>query len=259
MDRATVPWWNGMPHTSGRNEPTTTVPFDPYPPDLATCRRCPRLAAFREEIARTKRRAYRDQEYWGAPVPGFGDPDARLLIVGLAPGAHGSNRTGRMFTGDASGTFLYASMHRLGLASQPTSVSRSDGLRLTGAWITASARCVPPGNKPTPDELATCMHWLKHDFDGLRNVTAILALGRIGHDSVLRLYRERGLRATFASVPFAHGAVHRLDELPGGAEAGARPLVDAFHVSLQNTNTGRLTSAMFDEALAVAKSVAGLD
>lgn len=235
-----------------------SMAFDPYPPDLATCRRCPRLAAFREEIARVKRRAYRDQEYWGAPVPGFGDQDASLLIVGLAPGAHGSNRTGRMFTGDASGNFLYASLYRLGLANQPTSVSRDDGLRLKGVWITASARCVPPDNKPTTVELATCRPWLEHDFDGLHGFRAILALGRIGHDSVLKLYRERGLKVSLASVPFAHGAVHRLDQLTGGAEADAKPLVDAFHVSLQNTNTGRLTPAMFDEALGTAKLLAGL-
>ena len=235
-----------------------TSDFDPYPPELAQCRRCPRLVEFREEIARVKRRAYRDQDYWGAPVPGFGDPDASLLVVGLAPGAHGSNRTGRMFTGDASGNFLYASLHRLGLANQSTAVSRHDGLRLTGVWITASARCVPPGNRPTPTELATCMHWLRHDFDGLRNVKAVLALGRIGHDSVLKLYRRRGLTLTLSATPFAHGAVHRLDELPGAEAAGARPLVDAFHVSLQNTNTGRLTPGMFDRALGVAKGLAGL-
>lgn len=234
------------------------TPFDPYPPELANCRRCPRLVEFRERIATVKRRAYRDQRYWGAPLPGFGDPDARLLLVGLAPGAHGSNRTGRMFTGDASGTFLYASLYRLGLANQPKSVSRDDGLRLSGVWITASARCVPPDNKPTPAELATCRHWLEHDFDALDHVRAILALGRIGHDSVLKLYRERGLKVRLAAVPFSHGAVHRLDELPGADEAGARPLVDAFHVSLQNTNTGRLTPAMFDQALALAKDLAGI-
>lgn len=235
-----------------------TKHFDPYPPELASCRRCPRLVEFREEIARVKRRAYLDQEYWGAPVSGFGDPDANLLIVGLAPAAHGSNRTGRMFTGDASGTFLYASLHRLGLANQPTSVARDDGLRLTGVWITASARCVPPDNKPTPAELTTCRRWLEHDFDGLANVRAILALGRIGHDSVLKLYRGRGLKVTLAATPFSHGAVHRLDELPGAPGSGAKPLVDAFHVSLQNTNTGRLTPAMFDDALATAKALAGL-
>ena len=232
--------------------------FDPYPPDLATCRRCPRLAEFREHIAKVKRRAYRDQDYWGAPVPGFGDMDARLLLVGLAPGAHGSNRTGRMFTGDASGNFLYASLYRNGLANQPTSVSRDDGLQLKGVWITASARCVPPGNKPLTEELNNCQHWLRHDFDGLPNVRAILALGKIGHDSVLKLYRARGLKVTLVSVPFGHGRVHRLDELPGAEESGAKVMVDAYHVSLQNTNTGRLTPAMFDEALAVAKSAAGL-
>lgn len=232
--------------------------FDPYPPDLATCQRCPRLVEFREHIAEVKRRAYRDQEYWGAPLPGFGDPGARLLLVGLAPGAHGSNRTGRMFTGDASGNFLYASLHRSGLANQPSSVSRSDGLALRGVWITASARCVPPGNKPLTEELKNCQHWLRHDFDGLPNVRAILALGKIGHDSVLKLYRERGLEVTLAAVPFGHGMVHRIDRLPGAEQAGAKPLIDAYHVSLQNTNTGRLTPAMFDEAVALAKREAGL-
>jgi|SRR5680860_201070 len=234
------------------------TPFDPYPPDLASCRRCPRLGEFREHIAQVKRRAYRDQQYWGAPVPGFGDPDARLLLVGLAPGAHGSNRTGRMFTGDASGTFLYASLHRNGLANQPTSVSRDDGLALKGVWITASARCVPPGNKPLTEELNNCQHWLRYDFDGLPNVRAILALGKIGHDAVLKLYRDRGLKVTLASVPFGHGRVHRIDQLPGAVESGAKPLIDVYHVSLQNTNTGRLTPTMFDEVVALAKREAGL-
>lgn len=238
-------------------EPPATT-FEPYPPDLAVCRRCPRLAEFREHIAQVKRRAYRDQEYWGAPVPGFGDKGASLLLVGLAPGAHGSNRTGRMFTGDASGNFLYAALHRAGLANQPTSVSRNDGLELRGVWITASARCVPPGNKPTTGELNNCRPWLHYDFDGLPNVKAILALGRIGHDSTLKIYRERGLRLTLAAAPFSHSAVHRLDELDGAAESGAKPLIDVFHVSLQNTNTGRLTPAMFDEVLEVAKQEAGL-
>lgn len=232
--------------------------FDPYPPALATCRRCPRLAEFREHIAQVKRRAYRDEEYWGAPVPGFGDPDASLLLVGLAPGAHGSNRTGRMFTGDASGNFLYAALYRAGLANQPTSVARDDGLELRGVWITASARCVPPGNKPTTGELNNCRPWLHHDFDGLPNVRAVLALGRIGHDSTLKIYRERGLKVTLAALPFKHGAVHHLDELPGAEVAGAKPLIDVFHVSLQNTNTGRLTPEMFDEVLALAKREAGL-
>lgn len=232
--------------------------FDPYPPELAGCRLCPRLAVYREQVAREKRRAYRDQEYWGAPVPGFGDPDASLVIVGLAPGAHGSNRTGRMFTGDASGDFLYPALHRAGLASQPTAVSRDDGLTLRGVWITASLRCVPPGNEPRPEELSTCRRWLEHDLRGLARARALLALGRIGHDAVLRLYRARGLQVRAKDAPFAHGAVHRLDRLDGAEAAGALPLVDAYHVGFQNTNTGRLTPAMFDEALAKAMALAGL-
>lgn len=232
--------------------------FDPYPPELAGCRLCPRLVEHRERVAREKRRAYRDEEYWGAPVPGFGDPHARLLIVGLAPGAHGSNRTGRMFTGDASGDFIYPALHRAGLASQPRAVSRHDGMRLAGVWITAPLRCVPPGNKPRPDELRNCSRWLEHDFAGLTEVRALLALGRVGHDAVVRLYRRRGLRVRAKDVPFAHGAVHRLDRMDGADEARAVPLVDAYHVSFQNTNTGRLTPAMFDEALAKAMALAGM-
>ncbi len=230
--------------------------FDPYPPALAACRRCPRLAEHREEVARTKRRAHLDDAYWGAPVPGFGDPNARLLIVGLAPGAHGSNRTGRMFTGDASGDFLYPALHRAGLADRPTSVARDDGLTLSGVWITAVGRCAPPGNKPTPAELDACRPWFAHDVDGLPSIRAILALGRIAHDGVLKLWRERGLRTTLAAHPFAHGAVHRLEHLPGAGDAGVVPLVDSFHVSRQNTNTGRLTAPMFDAALATALDLA---
>jgi uracil-DNA glycosylase len=230
--------------------------FDPYPPELAACRRCPRLAAHREEVARVKRRAHAAEAYWGAPVPGFGDPAAALLIVGLAPGAHGSNRTGRMFTGDASGDFLYPALHRAGLADRPTSVGRDDGLRLSGVWISAVGRCAPPGNKPTPAELDACRPWFARDVDGLPHVRAILALGRIAHDGVLRLWRERGLRTTLGAHPFAHGAVHRLEALAGAAAAGVVPLVDSFHVSRQNTNTGRLTAAMFDEALATAAALA---
>jgi len=163
-----------------------------------------------------------------------------------------------MFTGDASGNFLFAALYRAGLANQPTAVSRDDGLQLNGVWITASARCVPPDNKPTTQELNNCRPWLHHDFDGLPNVRAVLALGRIGHDSTLKIYRERGLQVTLAAAPFRHGAVHRLDQLSGAEESGAKPLIDVFHVSPQNTNTGRLTPAMFDEVLAVAKREAGL-
>jgi uracil-DNA glycosylase family 4 len=223
--------------------------FDPYPPALAACRRCPRLADHREAVARTKRRAHQNDAYWGAPVPGFGDPRARLLIVGLAPGAHGSNRTGRMFTGDASGDFLYPALHRAGLADRPTSVGRGDGLTLSDVWITAVGRCAPPGNKPTPAELDACRPWFAHDVDGLPAVRAILALGRIAHDGVLKLWRERGLRTTLAAHPFAHGAVHDLAELAGAAAARTVPMIDSYHVSRQNTNTGRLTAAMFDAVL----------
>lgn len=231
-------------------------PFDPYPAALAGCRRCPRLAAHREAVAAAKRRAFADAPYWGAPVPGFGDPRARLLLVGLAPGAHGSNRTGRMFTGDASGDFLYPALHRAGLADRPTSWARDDGLTLRGVWITAVARCAPPGNKPTPTELDACRPWFAHDVDALGDVRAVLALGRVAHDGVLKLWRERGLRTTLGAHPFAHGAVHRLEGLPGADAAGVVPLVDSFHVSRQNTNTGRLTAGMFDAALALAWTLA---
>ena len=232
--------------------------FDPYPSDLAGCRRCPRLAAHREAVAVKKRRAYRDQEYWGAPVPGFGDPAARIVIVGLAPGAHGSNRTGRMFTGDGSGTFLYAALHRAGLASAPVSRSRDDGMRLRDVWITAAARCAPPGNRPTPAELVACRGWLAHDLDALREASVLLALGGVAHASVLRLLQQRGLSVTLAHHPFVHGALYRFEGLPGAEQARALPLLDAYHVSLQNTNTGRLSAAMFDEVLAAAKREAGV-
>ena len=232
--------------------------FDPYPAALAGCCRCPRLVAHREAVARTKRRAYRDQAYWGAPVPGFGDPDASIVLVGLAPGAHGSNRTGRMFTGDASGDFLYPALHRAGLADRPTSVARDDGLRLQGMWITAAARCAPPGNAPTTCELDTCRPWLAFDLDALRSARVLLALGKVAHDAVLKHYRGRGLVATLAAHPFGHGRVHRLERLPGAEAAGALPLLDAYHVSFQNTNTGRLTQAMFDAVLTQAKTLAAV-
>ena len=232
---------------------------DAYPPELATCRRCPRLAAYREEVAQAKRRAYRHEEYWGAPVPGFGNKNAQLVLVGLAPGAHGSNRTGRMFTGDASGDFLYPALHRAGLANQPTSVDRHDGLELRGTWITAAARCVPPGNKPLNEELNECRSWLVHDLALLTGARAVLAIGKVGHDSVIKAWRQLGLQTTLAAHPFAHGAVHRLDLLPGAQAARALPLIDTYHVSFQPTNTGRLTPAMFDEVLKAAKTWAGLD
>jgi uracil-DNA glycosylase len=221
-----------------------------YPPALETCRACPRLAAYREEVGRRKRRAYAGESYWARPVPGFGDPRARLVLVGLAPGAHGSNRTGRMFTGDASGDFLYPALHRASLASRPWSESRGDGLRLRGVWITAAVRCVPPGNKPLGEERANCRRWLEHDVERLPRLRLVLALGQIAHDSYLDLLRARGLSVVKARYRFAHGARHE--------PAGATPMLDAYHPSFQNTNTGRLTPAMFDAVLSQAKALAGL-
>jgi uracil-DNA glycosylase family 4 len=196
---------------------------------VTQCTRCPRLVAYRERIAREKRRAYAAETYWGRPVPAFGDPLARLVIVGLAPGAHGSNRTGRMFTGDASGDWLYAALHRYGFASRAVATSRTDGLTLLDCWITAAARCAPPGNKPTPRELANCRPWLARELELLTRRRVVLALGRVGHDAFLKI---SGWHARFA-----HGAVTRL---PDGTW-----LVASYHPSRQNTNTGKLTRAMW--------------
>ncbi|HRQ10633.1 MAG TPA: uracil-DNA glycosylase [Trueperaceae bacterium] len=249
---------NFVPGPTERSAQGNARTFDPYPPELATCRLCPRLAEYRERVAREKRKAYKDEEYWGAPVPGFGDPKAKLVLVGLAPGAHGSNRTGRMFTGDASGDFLYPALHRAGLASGPKAINRFDGLTLKGVWITAALRCVPPGNKPERQEILTCQKWLEYDLDGLTNARVALAIGKIGHDAALTAWRSRGLKTTFAAHKFSHGAVHDLGRLPGAAASSALTLVDVYHVSFQNTNTGRLTEQMFDEVLARAMKLAGL-
>ncbi|HEX7021486.1 MAG TPA: uracil-DNA glycosylase [Trueperaceae bacterium] len=228
--------------------------YDPFPPELAACRRCPRLVAHREEIGRTKRRAYQNETYWSKPVPGFGDPQARILLLGLAPGAHGSNRTGRMFTGDASGNFLYPALYRTGLANQPEARHRNDGMELRGVFITSAARCVPPGNKPTSEEVANCRGWLERDLAGLTELRVVLALGAIGHDSYLEFLRARGAAIVKNRHKFAHGALHRLEEtIPG-----ALPLLDAYHVSFQNTNTGTLTPDMFDAVLQRAMRLAGL-
>jgi uracil-DNA glycosylase family 4 len=227
------------------------APF--YPAALEHCRLCPRLVEHREAVAVgrvMRRRSYAGQPYWGKPVPGFGDPEAKLLLLGLAPGAHGSNRTGRMFTGDASGDFLYPALHRAGLANQPTSSARSDGLALAGVWITAACRCVPPQNKPTREEVASCRRWLEHDLALLPELKLVLALGAIAHDAYLEYVRAQGATLAKRDHPFAHGALHY--------PPGALPLLDSYHVSLQNTNTGKLTAAMFDALLARAKGLAGL-
>lgn len=214
--------------------------------DVIACRRCPRLVAHREETARTKRRMYMDWDYWGRPVPGFGDPEAELLIVGLAPAAHGANRTGRMFTGDASGNWLYRALHRAGFANKPTSEHRGDGLELTGAYVTAVVRCAPPDNRPTAEEQHACRPFLQREFDVLRNVKVIVALGHIAYAGVWQLAKAHG--AAGSRPTFAHGRVHRL--------APAFPtVVCSYHPSRQNTQTGRLTESMFDDVFRTARAL----
>jgi len=234
-------------------EPVPEPAFDPAPEALLTCTRCPRLVAHREAVARTKRRSYRGEPYWGRPVPGFGDLHARILLLGLAPGAHGSNRTGRMFTGDGSGGFLYPALWRTGLASQPLATGLDDGMVLSGVFITAAARCAPPDNKPTREELGNCQSWLERDFAGLPYVRVVLALGAVAHDSYLEFLQRRGRTVVKARHRFAHGALHTFAD----TLAGAPPLLDSYHVSLQNTNTGKLTPEMFDAVLERAKELAG--
>ena len=212
---------------------------------LISCRKCPRLVAWREEVARVKRKAYRDQEYWGKPVPGFGDPDARILIVGLAPGAHGSNRTGRMFTGDGSGNFLFPALFRAGLASQPNAESADDGMVLRDVFIAAVCRCVPPDNKPSRDEVANCLPWLAAEMSVLSEVQLIVALGKIALDGLLSLPDFGGLPKK--DFPFGHGSFY---ETP----AGLPSILCSYHPSLQNTQTGRLTVDMFDQIWQRAKS-----
>ncbi len=218
--------------------------FDPFPKDLEHCTRCPRLTQYRQEVAEKKRRAYQNEDYWGKPVPGFGDKDARVLLLGLAPGAHGSNRTGRMFTGDGSGNFLFPALWRTGFASQPDS-KRGDGLELNDMWISAACRCVPPGNKPARQEVLNCQTWLEHDFNGLRNLKLVFALGSIAHDSYLELLKAQGREIVKARYKFAHSALHEIE--------GALPMLGSYHVSIQNTNTGRLTPKMFDAVLERAR------
>jgi uracil-DNA glycosylase family 4 len=232
-----------MPRMTHR--PRAPGGLDRLQAELVRCRACPRLVAWREEVGRTKKRAHLQEEYWARPVPGFGDPAARLVVFGLAPGAHGSNRTGRPFTGDASGLFLYDALYRAGLSTSPESVHRGDGLALRGVYITAAVRCAPPANRPTREEIAACAAWTARELELLPGVRAYLARGRIGHDALLA---HHGVRPS--ARPFAHAAEH---ELPGG-----RTLVDSYHVSRQNTNTGRLTRAMFDGALRRAMRRAGI-
>jgi uracil-DNA glycosylase family 4 len=212
--------------------------------EVTACRACPRLVAWREQVASERRAAFRHEDYWGRPVPGFGDPAAGVCLVGLAPAAHGGNRTGRMFTGDRSGDFLYAALWRTGFANQPTSVHRNDGLTLTGAWITAPVRCAPPANKPTPAERDRCRPWMERELALLPNVTVFVPLGSFAYQALCALFGVR------PRPPFGHGAEVAL---PDG-----RSIVCSYHVSQQNTFTGKLTEAMLDAVLVRARELAGL-
>src|SRR5208282_3254881 len=216
--------------------------------EIVACRRCPRLVVYREKIAREKRRAYLDCEYWGKPVPGFGDPHARVLVLGLAPGAHGSNRTGRPFIGDASGKFMYPVLYETGFANQPTAVDRNDGLKLANLYITAAVRCAPPDNKPLPQELAECSHFLDRELAGLKDVKVIVALGKIGFDAYLNYVKRRGELASKKAYVFRHGASY---QMPDG-----KVLLASYHPSNQNTQTGKLTREMFVEIFKRAAKLA---
>jgi uracil-DNA glycosylase family 4 len=215
--------------------------------EVVNCRKCPRLVHYREEVARTKRRAYRDWTYWGRPLPAFGDPHARLLIIGLAPAAHGGNRTGRMFTGDRSGDFLYEQLYRAGFANQPQSRSRDDGLVLKDALISAAVRCAPPANKPLPEELHNCLPYLEREL-ALVRPKAVLALGSIALNAYLKLLKRQGRIVSRAKYPFSHSASFVLSgDLPH--------LFAAYHPSQQNTQTGKLTPVMFANVLKKIRKV----
>ncbi len=218
---------------------------------VVSCKQCPRLRAYCTQVAREKKRAHRDETYWGKPVPGFGDPDARVLLVGLAPAAHGANRTGRVFTGDGSGDFLMAALHRTGFASIPTSQRADDGLRLDGAYILAAVRCAPPDNMPSPDERARCLVHLDAETRALPHVRVVVALGKVAFDAWLQLLQHRGTRIRPKPV-FGHGVTVRLPGPPGGV------LLGCYHPSRQNTNTGTLTPPMMTTVFRRARRLAGL-
>ena len=236
-----------------RSLPRTTIidTIDLITADVLACTRCPELREYTAEIARVRKRAYIDQIYHGAPVPGFGDPNARVLLVGLAPGAHGSNRTGRMFTGDGSGVWLYRALHRAGFASSPHAVALDDGLTLEDAFITAGNRCAPPGNKPTSEQKANCFPFLVREFWALAHVSVIVSLGRIADDSVTSLFRSVGATPVSPFTRFAHGAEYRV-RLANGREITR---LASYHPSLQNTNTGVLTESMLDDIFARASAL----
>ena len=228
-----------MKPRSNTIEPMASPPqsLDELNARIVKCQQCPRLREHCVNIAAVRRRAYADWEYWGRPVPSFGDPGARVLTLGLAPGAHGSNRTGRPFTGDGSGDFLYPVLHEAGFASQPRGFSREDGMKLTDLWITSVARCAPPGNKPTPEELRNCAPWLDAEMGLLRNLRVVVCLGRIAFDGLLGWAQRTGVIVSRSGYAFRHGAEYTL---PNGLA-----VIASYHPSLQNTNTGKLTRAMF--------------
>ncbi|HUA44916.1 MAG TPA: uracil-DNA glycosylase [Solirubrobacteraceae bacterium] len=215
--------------------------------EVISCRRCPRLVAWREEVARVKRAAFAGEEYWGRPLPGLGDPAARVLLLGLAPAAHGGNRTGRIFTGDRSGDWLFASLYRTGFANQPTSVSRDDGLKLRGAWITAAVRCAPPANRPLPSERDNCLPYLERELALLESVSVIVTLGSFAWDAALRVTRALGEPIPRPRPKFGHGAE---------SQVGPFRLLGCFHPSQQNTFTGKLTEPMIDAVMTRAKELA---
>ncbi len=212
--------------------------------EIISCRLCPRLVRWREKVAREKVKRFADQEYWGKPNPSFGDPNARLLLVGLAPAAHGGNRTGRMFTGDESGNWLYRALYKAGFASQPTSIHRNDGLVLRDCYITATCRCAPPQNKLLPREITNCRPYLLREIELLRNVRVVVGLGRIGFESALAAYRQAGRIGFPKKPPFSHGAVHTL---------GSLTFIGSYHPSQQNTFTGKLTERMLDRVFITAR------
>jgi uracil-DNA glycosylase family 4 len=231
--------------------PVSANPLETLNAQIVACERCPRLRTHCTEVARVRRRAYADWEYWGRPVPSFGDPHARVLALGLAPGAHGSNRTGRPFTGDGSGDFLYPVLHEAGFASIPRASSRDDGMKLEGLWITSVARCAPPGNKPTPEELRKCAPWMDAEMALLKHLRVVVCLGRIAFDGLLMHEQRLGKTIRRSNYSFAHGAEYTL---PSGLIA-----IASFHPSLQNTNTGKLTRPMLLEVFQRARQVAGLE
>ena len=214
---------------------------------IIACRLCPRLVKYREDVARNKRRAYREWEYWGRPVPGFGDPKAQILLVGLAPAAHGANRTGRVFTGDRSGDFLYNALYQEGFASQPQSIKKGDGLTLSNVYITAAVRCAPPDNKPTPQEILTCRRYIQRELELLDKVRVVVALGKLAFDDYLAILQSRGLIERRSAFVFGHNVEHTMGP-------GQPVLISSYHPSQQNTQTGKLTEAMFRAVLARARA-----